>query len=86
MHLTNPKSILGWLATMTVGLGPGASPATVAIILTGCATLSVTIFGGYAILFSTEPMIRLYSRARRWIEGSLAIIFGSAGVRLLVSR
>ena len=69
MHLSNPKSVLAWIALMTLGLGPGASWHTVTAILGGCAVLSVTIFCGYAIVFSTAPMIRIYRRARRWIEG-----------------
>jgi threonine/homoserine/homoserine lactone efflux protein len=44
------------------------------------------IFAGYALVFSTEPMIRLYRRARRGIEGVLAAFFGFAGLRLLMSR
>ncbi|MGJ7037353.1 threonine/homoserine/homoserine lactone efflux protein [Shinella sp. BE166] len=86
MHLTNPKSILAWIALMTLGLGPGASTHTLVAILGGCAVLSVTIFCGYAIVFSTGPMVRLYRRARRGIEGTLAVFFGLAGLRLLVSR
>lgn len=86
MHLTNPKALLGWIATMTLGLGPQATPETVAVILAGCAVLSITIFCGYAIVFSTAPMIRGYRRARRWIEGTLALVFGAAGFKLLVWR
>lgn len=86
MHLTNPKALLGWIATMTLGLGPQATPETVVIILAGCAVLSITIFCGYAIVFSTAPMIRGYRRARRWIEGTLALVFGAAGLKLLFSR
>ncbi|QRM32165.1 LysE family translocator [Microvirga sp. VF16] len=86
LHLTNPKSVLAWIALMTLGLGPGATGPTVALILSGCATLSVTIFCGYAVMFSTRPMVKLYGRARRWIEGTLAAFFGIAGLRLLLSR
>ncbi|WP_174826341.1 LysE family translocator [Rhizobium ruizarguesonis] len=86
MHLTNPKSVLAWIALVTLGLGPGASTYTVAAILVGCAILSVTIFCGYAIIFSTAPMVHFYRAARRWIEGTLAIFFGAAGIRLLLSR
>lgn len=86
MHLTNPKALLGWVATMTLGLGAQATPQTVAVILAGCAVLSVTIFCGYAIVFSTAPMIRAYRRARRWIEGTLAAVYATAGVKLLWSR
>jgi threonine efflux protein len=84
MHLGNPKAVLGWIALMTLGLGPGASWHNVVAILAGCAVLSVTIFCGYAIVFSTAPMVRLYRRARRWIEGVLAAFFGFAGLRLLL--
>lgn len=86
MHLTNPKAILSWIATMILGLGPGATTATVAIILAGCAVLSVTIFGGYAMVFSTAPMVRAYQKARRWIEGALAMVFAGAGLKLLFGR
>ncbi|MFK5733012.1 LysE family translocator [Pseudomonas urmiensis] len=86
MHLTNPKALLGWIATMTLGLGPAATNSTVALILAGCALLSITIFFGYAIVFSTAPMVSAYRRARRWIEASLAIVFGSAGLKLLFSK
>jgi len=85
MHLSNPKAVLAWIALFTLGLGPDASPETVGIILGGCFVLSITIFCGYALLFSTAPMVRLYRLARRWIEGVLATLFGIAGVRLLLS-
>lgn len=31
-------------------------------------------------------MVRAYRRARRWIEGALAALFGLAGLRLLLER
>lgn len=86
MHLANPKAVLGWIALVALGLGTDASWHDVATILAGCAILSVTIFCGYALLFSTAPMIRLYRRARRGIEGVLAAVLGFAGLRLLMSR
>lgn len=85
MHLVNPKALFGWIATMTLGLGPHANFTTVVITLIGCAILSVTIFSGYAILFSTAPMIHAYRRARRAIEGVLTLVFGAAGIKLLLS-
>jgi threonine efflux protein len=86
MHLGNPKSVLAWIALVTLGLGTDASWHGVAAVLGGCALLSVTIFCGYAVLFSTAPMVRMYRRARRWIEGALSIVFGFAGLRLLLAR
>ena len=86
LHLTNPKAVLAWIALMTLGLEPGATWHTAAIIVAGCAILSVSIFSGYAVVFSTTPMIKAYGKARRWIEGTLVAFFGIAGVRLLLSR
>jgi threonine/homoserine/homoserine lactone efflux protein len=86
MHLTNPKAIMSWLAVMSLGLQPDSPAFILPAILAGCATLGILIFGGYAVLFSTAPMVRVYTRLRRWIEGSLAVLFGYAGLRLLLSR
>ena len=86
LHLTNPKAILAWIAIMTLGLKPDAPPYTLAAILGGCLALGVVVFGGYALLFSTAPMVHAYRKARRWIEGTLAVVFGFAGLRLLSSR
>jgi threonine/homoserine/homoserine lactone efflux protein len=86
MHITNPKAIMSWLAVMSLGLQPDSPGFILPAILIGCASLGTLIFGGYAVLFSTAPMVRAYARARRWIEGSLACLFSYAGLRLLLSR
>jgi threonine/homoserine/homoserine lactone efflux protein len=57
-----------------------------AAIVTGCALLGALIFGGYAVVFSSRQMVRLYQRTRRPIEAALALVFGYAGLRLLLSR
>lgn len=86
MHLGNPKSVLGWVAIMSLGLKPDADLGTVAVAFGGCVLLGILIFLGYALLFSTAPMVRGYARARRWIEGALAVVFAGAGIRLILSR
>lgn len=48
--------------------------------------LGVIIFVGYALIFSAAPMARAYRKIRRWIEGALALVFGYAGLRLLLAR
>ena len=71
---------------MSLGLRPDAPAYTLPAILAGCLLLGVLIFVGYALVFSTRPMVRAYQKARRWIEGALAMVFGYAGLRLLLSR
>lgn len=86
LHLTNPKSILGWIAIMSLGLRPDAPAYTLAAIVGGCAVIGFTVFIGYALMFSTAVMGRAYRKSRRWIEGTLAMVFGFAGIRLLLSK
>ncbi len=86
MHLGNPKSVLAWVAILSLGLKPDAALGTVAVAYGGCVLLGVLIFPGHALLFSTAPMVRGYARARRWIESALAVFFAGAGIRLILSR
>ncbi|MFN3526329.1 MAG: LysE family translocator [Paracoccus sp. (in: a-proteobacteria)] len=86
LHLTNPKAVLAWIAIMSLGLRPDAPGYTFAAIIGGCAVLGILVFVGYAVVFSTAPMVRSYQKARRWIEGTLALFFGYAGIRLLLSK
>ncbi|NOU07901.1 MAG: LysE family translocator [Hyphomicrobiaceae bacterium] len=86
MHLTNPKAILGWIAIMAIGLRPDAPSAILLAMLFGCLGISMFFNCGYALLFSTEPMVRGYRKVRRWVEGCLAGIFVFAGFKLLTSK
>jgi len=86
LHLTNPKSVLGWVAIMSLGLRPDAPADTLPAIIAGCTVIGLAIFVGYALIFSAAPMGRAYRRARRWIEGTLAVVFGYAGLRLLSAK
>jgi threonine/homoserine/homoserine lactone efflux protein len=85
MHIGNPKAVLSWMAIMSLGLRPDAPIGTLPTIIGGCAVLGIIVFGGYAILFSTAPMIALYARLRRWIEGGLCALFAVAGLKLVAS-
>ncbi len=86
MHLTNPKAILGWIAIMTLGLTANSPFVVVVALLAGCALISLSFNCGYAVLFSTDAMVRGYRRIRRGIEGALAVVFAVAGLKLLTSR
>jgi threonine efflux protein len=83
LHIANPKAIMGWIATISLGLKPGAPAYMPFIIMLGCAFLAVAIFGGYAIVFSLPAVSRGYQKAQRWIDGVLAVFFVIAGCRLV---
>ncbi|WP_136617724.1 MULTISPECIES: LysE family transporter [Mesorhizobium] len=83
IHVANPKAVMAWVATISLGLQPGAPAYRPFVILLGYAVLSVIIFSGYAIVFSFPVMSRLYANAQRWIDGGLALFFAGAGLTLV---
>ncbi len=55
-------------------------------LLAALITVSALVFLGYGALFSSPGIIRQYTRARRWFDGSFALLFGAAGVKILTAR
>lgn len=86
MHVGNPKAILTWVAIMSVALKPDAAAATLPLIIGGCAAICITVFCGYALLFSTAAMGAFYRRIRRGLDALLACCFAVAGLKLVFSR
>ena len=86
LHITNPKAILAWVAIVSLALPMGAPTSAAASVVAGCLCLGGLVFGGYALVFSTATARRIYGSVRRWLEGALALVFGVAGIKLLLSR
>jgi amino acid exporter len=84
--MTNPKAALAWIAIISLGLRENAPIWVAFSIVLGTSILSVIIHCVYAVAFSTAVMVRLYAKARRWIQGVLGAFFTFAGIRLLTSR
>ena len=81
-----PRFTLAWIAIFSLGLQTNA-PSWVGISLViGTSLLSLLIHLLYALAFSTQVMLRAYSRARRWIQGALGALFAFAGIKMLTSR
>jgi amino acid exporter len=86
VQMTNPKAALAWIAIISLGL-QADSPTWVGLsIVIGTSLLSLLIHVLYAVAFSATTMVRLYGKARRWIQGALGAFFAFAGIKLLVSR
>lgn len=86
IQMTNPKAALAWIATISLGLQPGAPLWVAAAIVGGIFALSVAIHTFYAVAFSTPFMISAYGRARRYIQATLGVFFAGAGIKLLTDR
>ncbi len=86
IQMTNPKAALAWIAIISLGLKQGAPLWVGLAIVFGTFALSIVIHTMYAIAFSTPAMVRIYSKARRYIQASLGAFFAFAGIKLLTSR
>ncbi|WP_340107155.1 LysE family transporter [Pikeienuella sp. HZG-20] len=82
----NPKALLAWGAVIALGVRPGAGAADVWAIWALCSALGLFVYLGYSALFAHPAARRIYARARRWVEGAAAALFGFAGLRLLAWR
>ena len=86
LHLTNPKAIIGWTALIALGLKPSAGVEMIFEIICGCLVIGSAVFGTYAVIFSSTPVIRGYSKAKRAIESILAGFFIFAGLKMLTQK
>jgi threonine/homoserine/homoserine lactone efflux protein len=86
MHITNPKAVFSWLATISIGLPENASHHDVFVGLLGCFALGIFTFTSYALIFSMKKIGVFFVGSRRWFDGALAAIYSYAGIRLLFSK
>ena len=86
VQMTNPKAALAWIAIVSLGMQAGAPLWVAFVIVVGTTVLSVICHVLYALVFSTPPMVRVYAKGRRWVQGTLGVLFTFAGLKLLTSR
>jgi threonine/homoserine/homoserine lactone efflux protein len=86
IQMTNPKAALAWIAIISLGLTQDAPIWVGFVIVLGTFILSIVIHTLYAVAFSTPIMVRIYSKARRYIQATLGTFFAFAGLKLLTSR
>lgn len=83
IQTTNPKAVFAWIAIISLGLQPGAPIWVAAVIIAGTSLSAALFYSLCALAFSTQSMVRLYGKARRWIDGALGLFFTFAAFRLL---
>ncbi len=86
LHLTNPKAVLGWGSIYAIALAPDAGASAVWTLFAALLLCSMTMFCGYAIIFSTALIARGYVRSKRWFELVFGLLFGAASIKLLTYR
>lgn len=85
LNLSNPKAVVAWMATLSLGFSDNSSAWQVATATLLCVGLGLSIYAGYVIVFSTDRAMQIYSRSRRWIDRTVAALFAVAGLGLIRS-
>lgn len=81
--LTNPKAALMWVAVSIFLASAGVAGAAF-LLIGACVSLSaMTIYGSYALLFSTAVARRSYGRLAPFVEAAFGAVFGALGSRLV---
>lgn len=86
LHITNPKAILFFGSLYAIGVPADASLTQLFLVIGSVGLQSIIIFHGYALLFSTASLAKLYVRLRRWFEGLFALGFGLAGLKIITAK
>lgn len=69
LNLSNPKIVFAWTATLSLGVSPGHASRQVFVATGLCILVAFMTNAAYALAFSTNGAMKIYSRFRRWIEG-----------------
>ena len=85
LNLSNPKAVFAWLATLSLGVGPEDSLATVIVATLICGVIGFIVYLPWVFGFSHPRVMRGYQRVRRWVDGAVAALFAAAGLGLIRS-
>nr|WP_321250978.1 LysE family translocator [uncultured Ruegeria sp.] len=85
LNLSNPKSVIAWMAALSVGLGPDDGLLNLALATLTCMVVGFANNAAYSVVFSFDGMMQGYRRCRRWIDGAAAGLFALGGFGLIRS-
>ena len=85
MNISNPKTVIAWMAALSVGLGSNDGILSLVSGLLVCVIVGFATNATYSICFSYRGVMNCYQRASRWINGIASFLFAFAGVGLLRS-
>lgn len=86
VHLTNPKAVFVWLALVSLGLPHDAPWYITPFFILVCFLIGTVTMNSVALFFSLPPVLAGYRKARRFIDGAMAVFFGFAAFELLMAR
>ncbi|MEM0989494.1 MAG: LysE family translocator [Pseudomonadota bacterium] len=85
LNLSNPKTVVAWMAALAVGLDPNSTVWSLAIGYAVCMVVTLAVNLSYMMGFSLAGMMGLYRRIRRGVDAVMAGLYAFAGLALLRS-
>lgn len=85
IHMSNPEAMMGWIAIISLGVNETSPKLAPLYIVSGCVLIAIVTYGSYAFLFSSEKIANLYLKLYKVIESLFTLIFGFAGITLLMT-
>jgi len=85
IHITNPKPIFAWIATLALSVTQTSSPVIYAVTIAGGVLISLTVNLSYAVSFSSDSVSRFYRKFHHWFETIFGTMFAAAGIKLILS-
>lgn len=85
LNISNPKTVIAWMAALSVGLGPQDGVLSLVSGVFVCIIVGFSTNAMYSLCFSFENVMRGYRRVSRWINGAVSGLFALAGFGLIRS-
>lgn len=85
LNMSNPKSVIAWMAALSIGLDAAADFGSVASATLVCIAVGFLTNVLYSLVFSMDGMMRAYQRLRRRINAAIAGLFAIAGAGMIRS-
>jgi len=86
IHLTNPKAILFLGSLFAMGMPSSVSTQGLLSVIILLTIQSACINLGYAVLFSNPRIRQGYFKMQRGFDAAFALMFGVAGIKILLSK
>ena len=85
LNISNPKTVIAWMAALSVGLGSNDNTTSVLLGLMVCLIVGFITNALYSIFFSFNSVMSSYQSTSRWINTVVASLFSVAGMGLIRS-
>lgn len=85
LNISNPKSVVAWMAALSIGLGSNDSVFSLFLGVMVCVVVGFIVNAMYSILFSLTGVMSWYQKVNRKINGIVSVIFVAGGVGLIRS-